>query len=287
MSGKPFGAPSIRTADGPAIWPAVSTCSDPSRHSPPRPHRLDHTASTTPPERRTMNNAINQPQTILVLGGNSDIARAIVANCRRRRSRPSYSHAATLPPPIPLASPTTSRSATVTFDATDHAAHAPMIEAVAAEHGDLDVVIQAFGQLGLDARRRSGRGCPTGNGQLRRCRQFGLGCCRATPQAGSRDARRAFERRGRPDPCLELRVRLDEGRPGRIRHRPRSFTARQRRERHDRPAGLRSLVDDRGDGRGPVHDRCVGRGRSGRQRAQEGFERRVGARQAPWRVRLC
>ena len=42
MSGKPFGEPLIRMADGPAIWPAVSTCSDPSNI-----YRLGHTASTT------------------------------------------------------------------------------------------------------------------------------------------------------------------------------------------------------------------------------------------------
>lgn len=97
-----------------------------------------------------MNNAINQPQTILVLGGNSDIARAIVAElsspalktvvlaCRDTASTETTGFADHV------------KVATVTFDATDHVAHAPMIEAVAAEHGDLDVVIQAFGQLGLD-----------------------------------------------------------------------------------------------------------------------------------------
>jgi decaprenylphospho-beta-D-erythro-pentofuranosid-2-ulose 2-reductase len=97
-----------------------------------------------------MNNAINQPQTILVLGGNSDIARAIVGElsspalktvvlaCRDEASADSTGFADHV------------KVATVTFDATDHAANAPMIDAVAAEHGDLDVVIQAFGQLGLD-----------------------------------------------------------------------------------------------------------------------------------------
>jgi decaprenylphospho-beta-D-erythro-pentofuranosid-2-ulose 2-reductase len=98
-----------------------------------------------------MNNAINQPQIILVLGGNSDIARAIVGElsspalqtvvlgCRDADSADTAGFAEHV------------KVATVTFDATDFAAHAPMIEAVAAEHGDLDVVIQAFGQLGLDA----------------------------------------------------------------------------------------------------------------------------------------
>jgi decaprenylphospho-beta-D-erythro-pentofuranosid-2-ulose 2-reductase len=97
-----------------------------------------------------MNNAINQPQTILVLGGNSDIARAIVAElsspalktvvlaCRDAASADTSGFASDV------------EIATITFDATKHALHASMIEEVAAEHGDLDVVIQAFGQLGLD-----------------------------------------------------------------------------------------------------------------------------------------
>ena len=97
-----------------------------------------------------MNNAINQPQIILVLGGNSDIARAIIGElsspalktvvlaCRDAASADTTGFADHV------------KVATVTFDATDHAAHAPMIEAVTAEHGDLDIVIQAFGQLGID-----------------------------------------------------------------------------------------------------------------------------------------
>ncbi len=38
-----------------------------------------------------------------------------------------------------------------TFDATDHAGHAAWVDAVAADVGDLDIVIQAFGQLGAEA----------------------------------------------------------------------------------------------------------------------------------------
>ena len=98
-----------------------------------------------------MNNAINQPQTILVLGGNSDIARAIVGEL----SSPALK-TIVLACRDPATADTTGfaehvKVATVAFDAASHAAHALMIEAVAAEHGDLDVVIQAFGQLGVDA----------------------------------------------------------------------------------------------------------------------------------------
>lgn len=101
-----------------------------------------------------MNNAISQPQTIVVLGGNSDIARAIVValdsaslrhvvlGCRDVDS----ADVAGLEAELSGAAVTATR-----FDATDHAGHAGWVAAVAADHGDLDIVIQAFGQLGLDA----------------------------------------------------------------------------------------------------------------------------------------
>ncbi len=101
-----------------------------------------------------MNNAIHQPQTVVVLGGKSDIARAIVValdsaslrtvvlGCRNTDTADAAGLEAQL------------SGATVTarhFDATDHAGHADWVSAVASDHGDLDIVIQAFGQLGLDA----------------------------------------------------------------------------------------------------------------------------------------
>jgi decaprenylphospho-beta-D-erythro-pentofuranosid-2-ulose 2-reductase len=41
--------------------------------------------------------------------------------------------------------------ATVAFDSVDAKSHSALIESVADQYGDLDVVIQAFGQLGADA----------------------------------------------------------------------------------------------------------------------------------------
>ena len=95
-----------------------------------------------------MINAIHQPQTVLVLGGTSDIARAIVAKlqspalervilaCRR----PEEADLGGLPDHVSVVA--------VEFDATDFENHAEFIEEVASEYGDLDIVIQAFGQLG-------------------------------------------------------------------------------------------------------------------------------------------
>ncbi|MFK7919522.1 MAG: SDR family NAD(P)-dependent oxidoreductase [Ilumatobacter sp.] len=95
-----------------------------------------------------MMNAFDQPQTILVLGGRSDIAHAIV----RKLATPALTtvvlaHRGGDAVSIDgLDDSVTVRS--VAFDATDHASHASFIDGVASEFGDLDIVIQAFGQLG-------------------------------------------------------------------------------------------------------------------------------------------
>lgn len=101
-----------------------------------------------------MNNAINQPQTVVVLGGSSDIARAIVV---------ALDSAALRSVVLGCRNPETAdveglqdqlHGAAVTaraFDATNHAEHAEWISSVAAGIGDIDIVIQAFGQLGPDA----------------------------------------------------------------------------------------------------------------------------------------
>ncbi len=97
-----------------------------------------------------MMNAFDQPQTVLVLGGRSDIAHAIV----RELASPALAtvvlaHRSGDPVTIDgLDADATVYS--VDFDASDHASHAALVEKVAADHGDLDVVIQAFGQLGGD-----------------------------------------------------------------------------------------------------------------------------------------
>ncbi len=100
-----------------------------------------------------MNNAINQPQTILVLGGGSDIARAIV----RRLASPALRtvllavRTPTGSPDLDLPDGASPEMVEVSFDATDHEAHQGFIADLAARYGDLDIVIQAFGQLGADA----------------------------------------------------------------------------------------------------------------------------------------
>lgn len=109
-----------------------------------------------------MMNAFDQPQTILVLGGRSDIAHAIV----RELASASLTT-------VVLAHrggggvdidglPDGATVVSVPFDATEHESHAAFIERIANHHGDLDVVIQAFGQLGGDSVNTD----PTAAGEL-------------------------------------------------------------------------------------------------------------------------
>lgn len=100
-----------------------------------------------------MKNALRQPQTILVLGGGSDIAAAIVGRLASpalrtvilagRRPDDIGSALGELGDHVEVVS--------VAFDATDHAGHRDFISRVADAYGDLDVIIQAVGQLGVDA----------------------------------------------------------------------------------------------------------------------------------------
>lgn len=99
-----------------------------------------------------MQNALQEPQTVVLLGGTSEIGRAIVdallspatttlvLACRRpdeaqpeRFARPGLDV---------VVEP---------FDAADTASHEPFVRRLAAAHGDLDVVIVAFGVLGSQA----------------------------------------------------------------------------------------------------------------------------------------
>ena len=98
-----------------------------------------------------MQNAFGEPQTILLLGGTSDIGLAIVGQlvsptCRSivlacRNPDAAKAHVDTLG----------SDGITVTavaFDAEAYGTHAGLIADVVAKVGDLDVVVMAFGVLG-------------------------------------------------------------------------------------------------------------------------------------------
>lgn len=96
-----------------------------------------------------MNNAVHQPQTVLVLGGTSDIGQAIVSALVSPALR-QVILAVRRPGDVDVdALRFGSADVTaVTFDATDVEHHEQLIVDVADRFGDLDVVVQAFGQLG-------------------------------------------------------------------------------------------------------------------------------------------
>lgn len=96
-----------------------------------------------------MQNALHEPQTILLLGGTSEIGRAIAAElispatrtlvlaCRRPDdAQPEHFAREGLDVVVEY------------FDAAETANHDAFVRMLAAEHGDLDVAIIAFGQLG-------------------------------------------------------------------------------------------------------------------------------------------
>ena len=100
-----------------------------------------------------MENALGEPQTIVLLGGTSDIGRAIVAELLSPATR-TVVLAGRRPDeltPGDLARPGVTVE-TVAFEATDSASARRSWSADLVErHGDLDVVIVAFGQLGEQA----------------------------------------------------------------------------------------------------------------------------------------
>ena len=96
-----------------------------------------------------MNNAVAQPQTIVVLGGVSDIGQAIVAELVSPALR-TVVLAVRRPDDVDTDAMTFGGAeiVVVPFDATTPETHTGVVTDIVERVGDLDVVIQAFGQLG-------------------------------------------------------------------------------------------------------------------------------------------
>jgi len=101
-----------------------------------------------------MRNALDEPQTIVVLGGTSDIGvaiaralsgpvtRHVVLACRDTHAGAETAAALDLGP---------AEIAVVSFEATDTESHRGLVDDLAERFGDLDVVVLAFGVLGDQA----------------------------------------------------------------------------------------------------------------------------------------
>ena len=98
-----------------------------------------------------MQNSFGEPQSILLLGGTSDIGLAIVRELDTPTLR-SVVLACRNPDDAAASVASLSRPGVdvtaVRFDAAEPSSHAALVDAVVAAHGDLDVVIMAFGVLG-------------------------------------------------------------------------------------------------------------------------------------------
>jgi decaprenylphospho-beta-D-erythro-pentofuranosid-2-ulose 2-reductase len=96
-----------------------------------------------------MDNALGEAQTIVLFGGTSDIGRAIV-DALISPATTAVVLAARTPDDL-VTSELERRGVSVDvvrFDATETAEHGALVEQLVAAHGDLDVAVVAFGQLG-------------------------------------------------------------------------------------------------------------------------------------------
>ena len=99
-----------------------------------------------------MKNALGEAQTIVLLGGSSEIGRAIV-DALVTPATSTVVLAARRPEAVDVSGLARAGLTVdvVAFEATETDAHQALIDDLAARHGDLDVVIVAFGQLGEQA----------------------------------------------------------------------------------------------------------------------------------------
>ncbi len=99
-----------------------------------------------------MQNALQEPQTILLLGGTSEIGRAIVDELLAPATRTLILACRRPDEAQPERFLRDGLSVVVErFDAADTAADDGFVRRLAAEHGDIDVAVVAFGQLGEQA----------------------------------------------------------------------------------------------------------------------------------------
>lgn len=106
-----------------------------------------------------MKDAVGNLDRVLVLGGDSDIGNAIADRLVVERGARTVVLAARSPERLADRAAALERRgadvATVAFDATAFDTHTAFVDRVTAEHGDLDVVVLAFGVLGDQDRSES------------------------------------------------------------------------------------------------------------------------------------
>ncbi len=193
-----------------------------------------------------MKDALGAVQSILVLGGASDIGIAIasqLAGPRRATVVLAGRHPETLEPAASaVRAAGAGRVETLAFDAVDTDSHEAVIAAAAQlVGGDLDVVVLAFGLLGDQVTDEAG-----GDGAVRLAQvnyvggvSAGLAVGSAAQGSGPRHPRRTVVGRRRTGAAGQLHLRLLQGRSRRLRPGAGRRPRRQRSPGTDRAAGLR------------------------------------------------
>ena len=159
------------------------------------------------------------------------------------------------------------------FDADDLASHAPLVASIVADHGSIGMAVLAFGILGDQARAENDAAHAAAVLHTDFVAQVEPAHRAGRHHAAGRVGgdRRVLVGRGRAGATRQLRLRLGQGRAGRVLQRPRRRAARFRGAAAARAARVRHRADDRG------HDACAPV-----QHAAAGCRRhRAGAGQGP------
>ena len=103
-----------------------------------------------------MNDALGEPQSVLVLGGSSELARAILRRLVARRARTIILAGRDAERLKETAAELQTLGAevveTLPFEATDTASHQGLVDDVFGRYRDIDLVLFAFGMLGIPER---------------------------------------------------------------------------------------------------------------------------------------
>ena len=218
-----------------------------------------------------MDNSLGQPQTIVLLGGTSDIGLAIVRELLSPASRVVVLCCRDVDAGARAADGLRSDAVTVDvrpFAATDPASHSGLLDGIAADFGDLDVVVLAAGLLGDDDVATVD---PLAAYDLAAVNFAGsVSVLVATANVLRAQGHGAIvvlsSVAGERVRAGELGVRRHQGGPRRVRPGPRRPHRRRRRPRARGPSRLRAQLDDRrSEARADVDD-ARGRGRGGRAR---------------------
>ena len=210
---------------------------------------------------RTMSDALGGVQSVLVLGGGSEIALATVrklidGRCRTvtlaGRDTEALERSAK-----ELEAAGASTVDVVAFDALDYASHDALMSPTCSPARRTS--ISSCSRSACSATRswprttapkRAGSSRPTSPAPSP-CWSRSSGHC----GTGPRHDRGAVVRRRRAGPAIELRVRIEQGRPRRLLPGPRRQPRRHRRAHRDRAARVRAHEDDRRVGSGAAGDR--------------------------------